>query len=96
MHSLGHTLSYYEDYPYAGVPGAVEAILDRTGAGGYTAEVITLEPADVAAKVAAVAYYRSQLGILFYGAEAMPSRIWSFAAGRGDHCLAERLWWIND
>lgn len=94
--SAGHAVAYYEEYPYAEVPGAVEAALDRTGARGWEEEIIPLSPSDVTARVAAIAYYRSQLGILFYGAEAMPSRVWSFAAARGRQCFAERIWWLND
>ena len=96
LHSAGHRVAYYEDYPYAEAPGAVDAALDRTGACTWAEEVVPLDPADVGARAAAVAYYRSQLGVLFYGAEAMPGHIWSFAATRGGPCLAERIWWPDD
>ncbi len=35
--------------------------------------------------------------ILFGGAEAMPNRVWSFAATRSPQaCLAERIWWPEE
>lgn len=95
LQSLGHRVAYYEDYPYAEVQGRVESALAAAGARGWTEEIVPLDPADVAAKVSAVGYYRSQLGVLFYGAEAMPGRVWSFAATRAGHCLAERRWWFD-
>ncbi|MBN1658242.1 MAG: PIG-L family deacetylase [Anaerolineae bacterium] len=95
LQSLGHRVAYYEDYPYAEVPGAVDAALDIAGARGWEEELVSLDPADIAAKVTAVAYYHSQLGVLFDGADEMPGRIWSFAATRGAGRLAERLWWPN-
>ncbi|MBN1136578.1 MAG: PIG-L family deacetylase [Anaerolineae bacterium] len=92
--SRGCRVAFYEDYPYADQPGASEAALTASGAKDWRLEVIHLSPADVAAQVSAVDYYRSQLGILFRGAEAMPSRVWGFAASRSlEAGLAERIWW---
>jgi len=89
----GCRIAFYEDYPYAGQPGAAEAALAAAGAGDWRPEVIRLDPADVAAKVCAVDYYRSQLGTLFLGTEAMPSQVWGFAASRSPEAgLAERIW----
>jgi hypothetical protein len=60
-------------------------------------ETITLTPENVAAKVSALGYYRSQLATLFDGAEAMPNQVWSFAATRSAQaCLAERIWWPGE
>jgi LmbE family N-acetylglucosaminyl deacetylase len=89
-----HRLAFYEDYPYAEETGATEAALHAAGADQWTAHVVSLDPDDVAAKVSALAHYRTQLPVLFDGAEAMPNRIWAFAA----QCcptagLAERIWW---
>jgi LmbE family N-acetylglucosaminyl deacetylase len=90
----GVCLAFYEDYPYAEDPAAVEAALDAAGGRGWRIEIVPLDPADVAAKVAALSYYRCQLPILFGGAETMPNRVWAFAASRTpDGGLAERLWW---
>jgi LmbE family N-acetylglucosaminyl deacetylase len=90
----GYRLAFYEDYPYAERPGAVEAALVAAAAQGWSAETRAVDPPDLAAKVSAVGYYRSQLSVLFGGAELMPSRVWAFAAGRPEpDCLGERIWW---
>jgi LmbE family N-acetylglucosaminyl deacetylase len=91
-----YRLAFYEDYPYAEVGGATESVLHATGGEGWRSQVGSLDPEDVTAKVSAVGYYRTQLGILFGGAEAMPSRIWAFAASRSPEAgLAERIWWCE-
>jgi LmbE family N-acetylglucosaminyl deacetylase len=90
----GHRVAYYEEYPYAGQPGAVEAALAAAGMENFEPLLHSLRPADVAAKVSASAYYRTQMPILFGGAEAMAGRVWAFAASRtSPGCLAERIWW---
>ncbi len=92
--SRGCRVAFYEDYPYAGQPGASDAALAAGGAGDWRLEIIHLDPADVAAQVSAVDYYRSQLGTLFRGTEAMPSQVWGFAASRSPEVgLSERIWW---
>jgi LmbE family N-acetylglucosaminyl deacetylase len=97
-----HRLAFYEDYPYAEKAGAVEAALALAGAGsgpspggrGWRVEHRPLDAADVAARVAALSYYRTQLGVLFGSVEAMTRRVWTFAATcSAEHCLAERIWW---
>ncbi len=90
---LGYRLAFYEDYPYAQQPGALPAALVNTGAADWHAEIISVDAADVAAKVAALRYYQTQMPILFGGAEAMPNRVWTFAATRSKIGLAERIWW---
>ncbi|MEJ2209125.1 MAG: PIG-L family deacetylase [Anaerolineae bacterium] len=94
----GQRLAFYEDYPYAEQldPQAIPPPVVAATAEGenWSPEIVALAPADVAAKVAALAYYRSQLAVLFGEAEAMPSRVWSFAASRSpEAALAERIWW---
>jgi len=85
---------FYEDYPYADRLGATEAALVAAGATDWRLEVIPLDAADVAAKVRAVDYYRSQLGILFRSADPVASQVWNFAAARSQEAgLAERIWW---
>ena len=89
----GHRLAFYEDYPYAETLDPLAVPQSVVEGASWPLEVVALEPADVAAKVAALAYYRSQLAVLFGEPEAMPSRIWSFAATRSaDVGLAERIW----
>jgi len=92
--AMGYRLGFYEDYPYVEAPGALEDALEESPLQGWQRRVVALEAADLAAKVAALAYYRSQMWILFGGAEAMPSRVWAFAAGRCPEApLAECTWW---
>jgi LmbE family N-acetylglucosaminyl deacetylase len=91
---LGYRLAFYEDYPYAQEPGASEAVAVNAGTGRWRVEVVPLTSEDLAAKTSALSYYRSQMYILFGGAEAMPNRVWTFAASRSPSaCLAERIWW---
>jgi LmbE family N-acetylglucosaminyl deacetylase len=98
----GYRVAFYEDYPYAEQPGAVDAALARAlpghkGAARWQAETLGLDAKDLAVKVSALAYYRSQMAILFGGAEQMPNRIWRHAATQASGAgLAERLWWPAD
>jgi LmbE family N-acetylglucosaminyl deacetylase len=95
--SRGCRVAFYEDYPYADRPGATETALDAAGATDWRLEILPLGAADVAAQVGAVDYYRSQLGTLFRGTEAMASQVWSFAATRSQEVgLAERIWWLPE
>ena len=94
--AMGHHLGFYEDDPYAESPGALEKALEQSSLRGWQRRVVALEAVDVAAKVAALAYYRSQLFVLFGCIEAMPSRVWAFAAGRCPEApLAECTWWAE-
>jgi LmbE family N-acetylglucosaminyl deacetylase len=90
----GYRVAFYEDYPYSAQEAAVRAGLQAAGLSGARPELLPLEAPDVAAWVSAVAYYRTQLGILFRGADAMPGHLWSFAATRSHEAgLAVRVWW---
>jgi LmbE family N-acetylglucosaminyl deacetylase len=90
----GYRLAFYEDVPYAMTPGATELAVTAAGADEWKAEAVPLDPEDLAAKVSALSYYRSQMYVLFGGIENMPNRIWAFAASRAPEIgLAERLWW---
>jgi LmbE family N-acetylglucosaminyl deacetylase len=95
--TLGYQMAFYEDYPYAESPGATDAAVVAVGAEPWRMEAIPLSPEDLAAKVSAIDYYRTQLSSLFDGAQAMPNRVWTFAASRSPRLpLAERLWWPPD
>lgn len=103
VHTLAHRLAergyrvaLYEDYPYAERSDAVESILVAAGDAQWRADAIPLGVVNLTAKVRALAYYRTQLGVLFGGAEAMPGRVWAFAASRSPgRGLAERIWWLE-
>jgi LmbE family N-acetylglucosaminyl deacetylase len=89
-----HRLAFYEDYPYAEQPDALEEALVAAGVKAWRAETIPLDTADLSAKEIALGHYGSQMSVLFGGAEAMPDRVWSFAASRSpEGGLAERIWW---
>ena len=92
--SQGYRVAFYEDYPYSEDGAAVQAAVQMAGAEPWRPELVALTAADLRAKVEAIGYYRSQMAVLFGGAQAMPNRVWAFAASRTtDGCLAERLWW---
>jgi LmbE family N-acetylglucosaminyl deacetylase len=94
LQARGYRLAFYEDYPYGERVGAVEAVLASGGLGHWRTETLSLDVQDLTAKVSALAYYRTQMSILFGGAEQMPGRVWAFAATRApDAKLAERIWW---
>jgi LmbE family N-acetylglucosaminyl deacetylase len=91
-----YRLAFYEDYPYAEAGGATESARRAAGGDGWALQAVPLDPEDVEAKVSALGYYRTQLPVLFGGAEAMPSRIWTFAASCCPEAgLAERIWWYG-
>ena len=90
---MGYRVTFYEDYPYAEKPGELETTLAAIGGLEWAVEPLPLDVADVGAKVQALGYYRSQMRVLFGRAEAMPSRLWAFAASRSQEAnLAERIW----
>lgn len=90
----GLRLAFYEDYPYAEQHNATEAALAKAGASTWRLQAVALDASDLSAKASALGYYRSQLAVLFGGAEAMPARVWAFAASRSvETSLAERFWW---
>lgn len=60
-------VAYYEDYPYTMAPGALAAVLPLSGRGDWRTETIWLTEAALAAKVASVGAYQSQLSSFFTG-----------------------------
>lgn len=81
----------YEDFPYAGRPGAVE---QRTAELGLT----QFELVDIAAtldqKIAAIHHYRSQLATLFDPTPGAAEVTRRFALSRGSAEPAERYWYL--
>ncbi|HEU4730485.1 MAG TPA: PIG-L family deacetylase [Kofleriaceae bacterium] len=67
--AAGAAVRYYEDFPYAMVDGAVEDRLRSLRAGGGDARELVPHVLDVSAalerRLAAIAAYRSQIGVLF-------------------------------
>ena len=82
-------LRYYEDYPYAEKAGLFAAWPEARGLRGAP---IDLTPADVDARIGAIACYSSQLPILFGSAAAMPERVRKYVAGAGGASSCETYW----
>lgn len=85
-------LSYYEEYPYAEAPAEVQAALNN---GPWQTQLVPLTEANLAAKVAAIACYASQISTFFASQAEMAQRVRTYAAhltaGQG---YAERLFLI--
>jgi len=80
---------YYEDYPYAEQPDEVTAALDQDT---LESESVQLDEASLAAKVAAIACYRSQISSFFADQAEMAARVRAYAEIVGGGQPAERLW----
>ncbi|MCX7680355.1 MAG: PIG-L family deacetylase [Anaerolineae bacterium] len=85
----GCHLQYYEDYPYVERERALLSVL----AGRlWRAILFPLSDEALAAKVAAIACYTSQLGLLGDSPAAAAARVQEFARRTGGDILAERYW----
>jgi len=80
---------YYEDYPYAGDPLAVQTAL---GEAHGKPELLLLSEEALQAKIAAIACYRSQLSTFWPSAAEMAAAVRAFAEQVGDGTPAERYW----
>jgi LmbE family N-acetylglucosaminyl deacetylase len=87
----GQTLIYYEDYPYAEDPAALQAVLAMDDV-PWRAELTPLSEEALEAKVAAIARYRSQLSTFWTDLAEMSTAIRAFANQTGGGQLAERYW----
>ena len=97
-------VAYYEDYPYTMKPGALAAVLPPSGRGNWQPETIWLTEAALAAKVASIGAYKSQLSSFFTGPDDITTklreegqRVMADAAAGGEQTPqwaagAERLW----
>jgi LmbE family N-acetylglucosaminyl deacetylase len=82
-------IAYYEDYPYAEQPDEVAAALDQDT---LESELVQLDEASLAVKVAAIACYRSQISSFFADEAEMTARVRAYAEVVGGGQPAERLW----
>ena len=80
---------YYEDFPYAEDPQAVQALLEQ---GRWRAELMQLSEEALEAKIAATACYRSQLSTFWTDEAEMAVMMRAFAGKVGDGRPAERYW----
>lgn len=78
-------IAYYEDYPYAGTGGAVEAAV---GDGGWESRAVAIDEAAMGRKLRAIAAYESQISSFWADRAAMEAAVRAFAESRG----GERLW----
>jgi LmbE family N-acetylglucosaminyl deacetylase len=84
-------LAYYEDYPYAQKPGALETVIPQD-APGWQPQVIALSPEALQAKFRAILAYRSQLSTFFVDYADLERQVGGYAAAVG----GERVWRYSD
>ena len=82
-------IAYYEDYPYAEQPDEVTAALNQDT---LESELVELDEDALAAKVTAIACYRSQISSFFADEAEMAARVRTYAEVVGGGQPAERLW----
>jgi len=85
----GRALVYYEDYPYAKDPQAVQAALEGWQ---WQAEWVELSEEALKAKIGASACYCSQLSTFWADVTEMAAAVRAFAEQAGSGGLAERYW----
>lgn len=78
---------YYEDFPYVGKEGALEATIPLD-TGDWHSRIVRLTDAQLDAKVISVAAYESQITTLFADLEDMERRVRGYARDIG----GERIW----
>ncbi len=83
---------FYEDFPYVENPAALEMAFSAHAPSLHPL-VCPLAEEDVAARIAAIQHYISQIGMLFGSAEAMAQRVRAYSASvAGGQGYAERFW----
>jgi LmbE family N-acetylglucosaminyl deacetylase len=80
-------LLFYEDYPYAREPGALQAVIG-TGNVGWLPIVMPLKEEDLRAKVDAFMAYRSQVGTFFADKSDLETQVNEYSKKVG----GERVW----
>lgn len=90
--AAGRSVTFYEELPYVESPGALDSALGERER--WRPQILRLDPQALEAKIAAVAYYRTQIPVLYGDERQMEHRVRAVAldagGGRG---YAERLWW---
>jgi LmbE family N-acetylglucosaminyl deacetylase len=84
---FGERLTYYEDYPYVAEGGALTAVIPPHDP-AWRSQAVPLTPADLQAKMAAIAAYVSQFHSFFHDWADLEEKIGRFAASVG----GERVW----
>jgi len=88
----GHALTYYEDFPYAQDPQALQAALTERHA---RSALVVLTKEALEAKIAAIACYRSQISTFWADVGTMAIATQTFAERTGDGRPAERYWKLS-
>ncbi len=86
----GQRIWYYEDYPYAQEPGALEAALGDPKA--WIPRTVPLREEDLQARIQAILAYRSQLSTFFTDRADLERQVRAYTARVG----GERLWRRRD
>lgn len=86
-HVFGNSVIYYEDYPYAQEPGALDSVLPANQR-GWEAEVVALSETAVRAKFDAIAAFKSQLSTFFNDRADLEQQVGAYIAQVG----GERIW----
>jgi LmbE family N-acetylglucosaminyl deacetylase len=85
---FGVELIYYEDYPYAAVPGAVETITATDGELWHS-QTIPISEAAMEKKINAIAAYASQMSTFFLDRADLEQQVQNYSKFIG----GERIWW---
>ena len=85
---FGRELIYYEEYPYAAEPGAVETIIaaDRET---WHSQTIPISEAAMEKKIEAIAAYASQMSTFFLDRADLERQVHNYSQLIG----GERIWW---
>lgn len=84
---LNRPLIYYEDYPYAQIPGELEKIISPQSS-KWRSRTIPLTAAQLERKIAAIRLYRSQLSTFFATERDLIDQVTSYSTAVG----GERVW----
>ncbi|HEX8683844.1 MAG TPA: PIG-L family deacetylase [Ardenticatenaceae bacterium] len=87
----GREVAFYEELPYIESPGALEAALAEKL--NWQMEATPISEEALQAKLAAMAYYQTQIPVLYRTEEEMQRRVRAIAQGAvGGEGYAERVW----
>lgn len=92
--AFGHkALLFYEDYPYAQIPGARQQVIPD-GTSEWQETIVELNEEALATKIKAISAYQSQLSTFFRDEADLVNQIRTFAKSVGDPGTTggERLW----
>lgn len=85
---FGSRLWYYEDYPYARIPGALEAVIPAEQTANWQAQTLPLSPTALQAKMEAIAAFNSQISTFFLNQADLEEQIKTFT----QKVKGERIW----